>query len=775
MSNFNRVIGHIDKYPIVSLFPYQIKNREKFIHRDHPPIDKDNPQTIAHYREQWKRIVEGLWVLDEDEEGNSTWVFMMPKLYFYVNCGTINKEDASGQRYDGPPDLRDNEWISASYTLCYDGFSGFENDPDYTCNDDIRRVEEGEELTPYEKEALVDQSVLKEDGTYKKYVNAWDYLTVTYLIEDPRPFSLGKPLYWNGSYNAMHLASRKYGKTYWLSGGDFVHEFITNGVREVRYLDRRKRKSKISLFVGTADKKHLETFMTVAELSWRNVPGKSRQMASPLFRDAVGVWNADRAQITQGYRPLGSTEIVGSGSEIANAIIQPNKAEIVVSRRSRRINVDEVGLVKNIIDVHDAAEGTLRATGKQSGSLVGSGTGGNIDAIQQTKEMSTDPIRFNIYPVPNYWKDNRPFCLFTPVTYTEDKYKDKNGNTDLHAATAGVLADRHKKSGGDLSKITKHRQNFPIIPDEMFLAGKSDYFSKDVIIDRIQLLEDGLWEKQAKLFDLTIGPERREGGYEVIAKQHYRYDNVIRTIFASDIKDRTGELVVYEEPKPHPTDYAHEDSLYKVVLDPVSDKTTGRSYVGIVVYKGYPMRETEPGEIVNNIVATFKGRREDEENHRMAMLLCLWYKCKLQFENNVGGVGAFFDKHSLGGLIQPPPFDVIKDNIKSTTQGKDRGVAISYDLKVRLMRALKFHHNQVVRRDEAGRDFRWIEDCYDLALLYEMNFYDEDTNVDLISAMLILMLWLEQERKYELPGGNNAASESFKELANLAEIMYDGY
>jgi hypothetical protein len=763
----SRIIGYVDKFPVVDLFPYKIKDVNKFIFRDHVPYNEDNPLSIEYAQDQWIKIVEGHWVFDfeEGKEEEGTWVFMMPKLYWFINFGTVTIRDDTGS-YDGYPNLWDNQWIMASYTLCYDGFSGFSGDPDYTSNLAVKKLEEGKTLTEYELDRLKKQSVYKKDGSLKKYVEAWEYLTNFYLVENPRPFPLGKALYWNGSFNGLTLASRKSGKTYWFSGADFVHEFITNGVHEAKYLER---KNTISLFVGTSDKEYLTTFMKIAEKSWRVTASQEKEGVSPFFKDAEGKWNAERARIIQGYRAVGSSRVEGSESEITNAIIMPNNAEIVVSKRCRRIDVDEIGLVKNSKAVFVASEGTLQAMEEQLGSLVGGGTGGNIEAIQETKEIAENPEAFRVYVVPNYWAGDKPFCLFLSVAYTKVKFKDRNGNTDLMAATQGILNEWKEETKGDLSQIIGRRQNFPLTPAEMFLAGKSDFFAKEILTDRIEVLDQGgLWRAKAQLFDLELGVKKSDGTFEVRAKEHFRFDNVIKTIFPRDNEGKTGELVVYEPPKHNPTPFAQQGNVYKCILDPVSDKSVGRSYQALIIYKGYPNRELEVGEIVNNIVAVCKWRRDDETNKKQAMLLCLWYQCCMQYENNVSGTHAFFYKHGLIRLLQPPPWSIIKEVAPNSVINDNTGVTMNAILKGSMLKEFKAFHKSIKRRDDSGREFTWIEDCPDLSLLYEMNFFDGETNVDLISAMLILMMWLQEEYKPDLPVDNSAPREDFNDLYEIS-------
>ena len=84
MVKFNHSIREIkyDKYVDYDLFPYDMKDRSKFLeHENHPK--GLNPNSFA-FKSYWKefagKCVEGKWVNDK-----GTWVFMMPELFYYIN------------------------------------------------------------------------------------------------------------------------------------------------------------------------------------------------------------------------------------------------------------------------------------------------------------------------------------------------------------------------------------------------------------------------------------------------------------------------------------------------------------------------------------------------------------------------------------------------------------------------------------------------------------------------------------------------------------------
>jgi intein/homing endonuclease len=205
MTVVNRYVEYENGDFAVDLFPYKIKNRDNFIFRDHPVNLNPNSFRFKQYWEDFLKLcLEGKWVNDE-----GTWVFMMPKLFFYINYVVLSDEERNRIN----PRLRDNEWIAFTYFLCSEGFSGFEGDDKYTCNKYVGKLQRGELLQKFEQKALDEDKFVKtESGEYKQYVDPWVYLTETYLITDKRDKPLGQPIYSNGYYNVMMLCARAVGK-----------------------------------------------------------------------------------------------------------------------------------------------------------------------------------------------------------------------------------------------------------------------------------------------------------------------------------------------------------------------------------------------------------------------------------------------------------------------------------------------------------------------------------------------------------------------------------
>ena len=209
------------------LFLYKMKDRELFYQRDHYKNISPESFTFENYwNDFWKRCLEGEWINDK-----GTWVYFMPKLFYYVNYVKIigNEEGDEDSRTEMSPDLSSLEWLQYSYLLLCDGFSGFEEDDIYTCNKLVWRLANGFFINKYQRKKL--ENCYQPNGELKIYVDPWEYLTRFYLVDNPSDKPLGKALYENSRENGIFMGSRGTAKSYCLYGGDLLHEWTFGGVR----------------------------------------------------------------------------------------------------------------------------------------------------------------------------------------------------------------------------------------------------------------------------------------------------------------------------------------------------------------------------------------------------------------------------------------------------------------------------------------------------------------------------------------------------------------
>ena len=374
MKKIERIVRYENDFA-VDLFPYKIQNREAFYFRNHPK--NLNPRTTA-YKRYWgdeflRPCIEGKWVLDND-----TWVFMYPVLFFYVNYTVIPDED----RNIINPRLRDNEWIMGTYDFCCMGFSGFEDDEEFTCNFLVDKVEKNIKLQSYEKKALLDdKSVYKADGSYKKFIDPWVYLTETYLITNKRNKPLGLPMYSNGYFNDLYLAARGCAKSYYIFFGSFYHDWLFSCVR--RFDDRKLANNGLRFALGASKSDALARSLDNLNFAYANMPGKflfpnpkrkgeSIPFHGPYYKFTQGRFEVTDKKTTVAHivklQKTGKEIIKGSTAQIMP--FKPNETKFLTGDRFRRGVIEEVGFVKNLMAIYNSSKDGMRVGKKWVGRLT---------------------------------------------------------------------------------------------------------------------------------------------------------------------------------------------------------------------------------------------------------------------------------------------------------------------------------------------------------------------------------------------------------------------
>lgn len=159
-------------------------------------VETINPADEHRYIEYWsnqkKRCIEGYWNKDFNK-----WRYMPASLYYYCNFYVIVDTDKRTKtRIKIRPLLRDIEWEMSYMFLTAKGFSGFEDDDNFTCEHLVKN---------YQVEGIpknCPQRLLRPDGKLKTFKEPLQYLRNLHKKD------LGKPLYWNNAKNVMILGSR---------------------------------------------------------------------------------------------------------------------------------------------------------------------------------------------------------------------------------------------------------------------------------------------------------------------------------------------------------------------------------------------------------------------------------------------------------------------------------------------------------------------------------------------------------------------------------------
>lgn len=743
---------------IPALFPYQIKNRENFLFQEHPKqLHPDSPLFDRYWGDFEKKMIEGVWVNDE-----GTWVYMMPKLFFYINYAKVEHRDRSKKH----PTLRDNEWIIFTYLLCCEGFSGFELDEEYTCHDFIERYEKSKdeslpdkvrrenELDAIEYNAIPD-SAKKPDGSFKKYINPWYYLTRHYLIDNPPDKPLGKCLYENEIKNACILSARGIGKSFTTFVGDFLHEWLTSGIKSVDDLDKVNNRALFGM--GSAKAPQLQRSIDNISSCYHNLPGqyefaddKKPTYMGPFYKKVQGSWEVGKRIQHVVKKKNRTTDI--DGSSLQMVALTKDATTIGAGDRFRRIYVEEFGFLANAIDVHGANKDSLQSMGRRVGMSVYLGTGGDMQAIRQPKNMFESPDAYDIFGIPNYWKnEKKKIGLFVPAYYALDMYKDKNGNSRIGLAYDAIMKKREKdKKEKDSISFELDIMFNPVKPEEMLRPSSGGVLPKQEASEQLANIEAfDIFRRRAQIGRLQWNPQEKYG-------VEWRKDmtSTLRPIMEWGKDDnkinKEGAIVIYEQPPENiPTD------LYWVVYDPAKQSGDAQSFHSVLVYKYFYVGSEKTW--YDTIVAEWIGRKETlEQNYEMVIRIAKYFNAKIFPEINVAGFVEWCKNKDYYDMLEPDAYQ-LEQEIHGHKAIKRSYYQVGFQMQTRrkswALRKLRDWLLEVKEIDPVTgapilRTMDWI---ISPRILNEIIAYsdDPDENFDHISSLLGLMLLIGKLNKQE--------------------------
>lgn len=628
------------------------------------------------------------------------------------------------------------------------------DDEEYTSNILVYKIEKKIELTPEETIFLKNfQHLKKKDGTYKTYIDAREYLYNK--CASPK----GLPIYDNAAKNLFLLGSRSLGKSFLVANGVVGHEFIFYGKKYYDEFIKEDVKGP-EIFVGAAKGEKSIDFLNKFSLTYEyhkthnGAYGTGDNSEPGIFhRNTTGTLVAAAKKIfTNSYQVKegGINKEKGSGTKIYHGIFTTENPDSVAGKRPSVIVVEEVGLVENIISVYLSNEHAQKRKTK-FGSSFYLGTGGNIDKIVGCKIIFENPTEYKMLEYKDLWEDREhPIGMFIPAYYGNTIYLDAHGNTDIEAAYEQELHERSiREHNKNSSSLDGYKMGKPLVPSEIFLSRSSFIFPVIELREReMELDVKKVWSKNASIGDLVWNDLEKKTvkWIEDISKQ--RESKVLNTLNLDSFKeDLTGRIVVYEHPDKDLPLSSYRRSLYKVVYDPIKDDVDGTSLAAVLVHKGFTEGFNEG--LQNTVVAEWVGRYDSiNDAHDVAIKLGLYYNTKILFENNLPNFRTYCSMVNRYHMLQRTPIDAIKDAVANPSRKYDVGVAMSDGLIINCEQLIRqFLLEPFLKLED--RMLNNISNIYSLRLVRELAAYEraKKTKFDCVSAYMILMLWISQERK----------------------------
>ena len=748
---------------LVRLFP-KLHDISPFLVKEHPVYHPDTMEYTKYWEEHEKRCIEGYWGLDKKgSEGG--WRFIPPQLYYYVNfCVIEDENEENNSSLVINPLLRDIEWIIFCNWLICRGFSGFENDNDYTCNTLIQKVELKELLTAKDKLRLqTAKNILKKDGSYKKYIDPREYLYQTHSK------ALGRPLYGNTAKNIFVLTSRGLGKSF-IEMALISHTFKFHGATRFdnEYFNIIKGPE---IVVGSAlaskSSDLLSKFSFNEEYQKNNygswgeddefIPGYFHLNTSGTLVVSTKSPYRHEYEVKEG----GVAKIKGSKTKIYHVTYMDNP-NAAVGKRPILLIVEEVGLEANLFKVHAANE-TCFIRRNKTGTAGYFGTGGDIDKIAEPKAVFEDPESYDMLPFPDLWENRKkPIGLFIPAYYTDNSFRDQNGNQDIEAAYEQEMYERSIRASADSSSaLDGYMMARPLVPSEMFLSASSNIFPKALLRDCINNLEHNRIEELFAYQGELEWTDVTKSEVKLIVDKSKKLKHIIYTNLDMYKNNLRGCIRFYEAPEENIPDPTYNKSLYKVVYDPIKDDITGTSLASIIVYKGVSENNWSVG-VSDDIVAVYKGRYDKVEDiHDLAIKLATYYNAKIMVETNIPDFVRYAKRENKGHLLQRKPYETILTVVKNPGKKYDVGIDMTaHSLHVQAEQLIRQWLLTPWKTLDSGIVLLNAHKIKSLSILLELSDYDRSKNSDHISALKLLFLWLAQDNRTPIKEDREQAVES---------------
>lgn len=673
-------------------------------------IPKFNPVTQYFERKLWwqdeiRKCMEGIWY-------DGYW--MPGVLYFYVNFWRIEISSSSGNKGKviGRPWLRDIEWEKAYYYMEARGFSGFADDPEFTCN---------ELLGPNRDEALIELNItnnyIRVEDLNKTYIPAREYLFRQHKC------NYGKPLFQNEAYNIIDLEAREGGKSYFASGC-IAHNWIFDGSFDYdMYKEQRSKNEPMvsQTLVGAIESQYSNDLLKKFRLGYENLPGKitykGEEYPSPLAVTYSG-----------SLRPGTALEIKRSGSKLHHRTFQDNPLAANGTRPSLAM-VEEVGFCDNIEEVLGALKEAVSASGRQFGTIWMFGTGGLTRGIaaNYTKKIFYNPEKYRCLTFKDvYEHKEKNIGLFYPKYRVLNDFKSPpNYIGDEPAALAKLLEDRRKNEDNKM-KYASEVINNPIVPSEIFYSAEGSFFPTMEIKRALSNLTTNKKIINSSSCGFCVEDELGK----IIWKN--TNDQPIREFPFTANENHQGCIEIFEHPFKG-DDGSVPSNVYLAGTDPaLKDGFEGSLLSTFIINK-----------LTRRIVAEYTAKHETtKEYYENLRKLLIYYNAKCNYESQIRGLAQHFETKNSLHLLSNTPRILKEQNliVKMSSKGLN-------NLGTPASESINWWHRNLSKEWllEPSFDNPDILNLYtirSISLLEELLLWNPEANFDRVSALGMLMILL---------------------------------
>ena len=342
---------------------------------------------------------------------------------------------------------------------------------------------------------------------------------------------------------------------------------------------------------------------------------------------------------------------------------------------------------------------------------------------------------YTFLPFRDIWNDpNKVEGFFFPAQLNMIGHYDSNGNSNLQTATSAELLVRRKKelAGASATLLNKRKREFPLNSSEALSSISFNDLPVEELKQRLAYVKKHsvntvvgtpvtFYYEDGKIHAKPV----LDGSHEPIHSYLDLPENL------------DGCAVIYEQPSP-----LAQKGLYKIGYDPV-EQENGTSLAAIIVYKAVQF-----GAVTHScIVAEYVGRFSDPDDiDLMAEMFADYYNTQVMHENMFRSTITYFRRKGRLAKLAYQPNSVISASVKSSKVDRVYGCHMSTALKADGLKYIKTWLLTPVNYLEDGRIIRVLDMINSRRLLEELINYNNKGNFDLISALIMALFMVQEER-----------------------------
>ena len=342
---------------------------------------------------------------------------------------------------------------------------------------------------------------------------------------------------------------------------------------------------------------------------------------------------------------------------------------------------------------------------------------------------------YTFLPFRDIWNDpNKVEGFFFPAQLNMIGHYDSNGNSNLQTATSAELLVRRKKelAGASATLLNKRKREFPLNSSEALSSISFNDLPVEELKQRLAYVKKHSVNTVVGTPVTFYYEDGKIHAKPVLDESHEPIHSYL------DLPENLdGCAVIYEQPSP-----LAQKGLYKIGYDPV-EQENGTSLAAIIVYKAVQF-----GAVTHScIVAEYVGRFSDPDDiDLMAEMFADYYNTQVMHENMFRSTITYFRRKGRLAKLAYQPNSVISASVKSSKVDRVYGCHMSTALKADGLKYIKTWLLTPVNYLEDGRIIRVLDTINSRRLLEELINYNNKGNFDLISALIMALFMVQEER-----------------------------